>query len=149
MSDEKRKLHPARKAAWLYALRSGDYLQGQGQLKIETEEGPRYCCLGVACEVSGVGQWDFNGDFESYRTGRFQDGNAAEYDDRSWSTLTRRVAGWLQGVDGVSVVTDFTVEYLGVTDFTVEYLGERRLLSGLNDEGVSFSTIADLIEEQL
>ena len=41
---------------WLAALRSGDYQQGTGQLK----NGDRYCCLGVACEISGLGAWEFD-----------------------------------------------------------------------------------------
>jgi hypothetical protein len=35
---------------WIKALRSGRYQQGQGQLKLAGTN-PRYCCLGVACEV--------------------------------------------------------------------------------------------------
>jgi len=34
---------------WVKALRSGDYIQGNGQLK--TEDG-KFCCLGVLCEVT-------------------------------------------------------------------------------------------------
>lgn len=32
---------------WLNALRSGEYKQGRGNLRV----GDEYCCLGVACEV--------------------------------------------------------------------------------------------------
>ena len=42
---------------WIEALRSGNYQQGRGMLK-----GPLgYCCLGVLCEISGMGTW-----FDSY-----------------------------------------------------------------------------------
>lgn len=40
---------------WADALRSGEYKQGTGTLK---DEDGRYCCLGVACEISGLGEWD-------------------------------------------------------------------------------------------
>ena len=39
---------------WVAALRSGDYKQGRGDLHIPDD---RYCCLGVACEISGLGKW--------------------------------------------------------------------------------------------
>jgi hypothetical protein len=39
------------KAEWVAALRSGKYKQDIGYLKRDTVNGPRYCCLGVLCEV--------------------------------------------------------------------------------------------------
>ncbi len=39
---------------WIEALRSGNYQQGTGRLKLEN----RYCCLGVACDISGSVEWD-------------------------------------------------------------------------------------------
>jgi hypothetical protein len=41
---------------WVEALRSGEYRQGKGHLTVlDSEEQERsYCCLGVACEISGV-----------------------------------------------------------------------------------------------
>ncbi len=39
---------------WLAALRSGEYAQGRGRLKNNSDE---FCCLGVACDVSGLGKW--------------------------------------------------------------------------------------------
>lgn len=36
------------RAAWVEALRSGEYQQGVGRLAM----GGRHCCLGVACEVA-------------------------------------------------------------------------------------------------
>lgn len=35
------------RAAWVAALRSGEYKQGKGTLR----DGDRYCCLGVACDL--------------------------------------------------------------------------------------------------
>ena len=51
------KPNTARLRLWANALLSGKYYQGKGQLK--TKSGA-YCCLGVACEVSGKwfdGEW--------------------------------------------------------------------------------------------
>ena len=44
------------------ALRSGKYRQTRGRLR----DSKGFCCLGVACEISGVGKW--NGD-EGYNDG--------------------------------------------------------------------------------
>jgi len=38
---------------WAEALRSGKYEQGLGRLR----DGDKFCCLGVACDISGLGEW--------------------------------------------------------------------------------------------
>lgn len=43
---------------WVAALRSGKYKQTQGQLRLgSSPEYHSYCCLGVLCEISGLGHW--------------------------------------------------------------------------------------------
>jgi hypothetical protein len=44
---------------WIQALRSGEYEQGQGHLRLNQPFGakPRYCCLGVAQEVALRNGW--------------------------------------------------------------------------------------------
>lgn len=45
----------ANRAAWLTALRSGDYRQANGALRVDQPDvGPEYCCLGVAEDVQGA-----------------------------------------------------------------------------------------------
>lgn len=44
---------------WLKALRSGKYKQCDGKLYKEEESG--FCCLGVACEFSGVNPYEIDG----------------------------------------------------------------------------------------
>ena len=39
---------------WLEALRSGKYKQALSTLK---NNEAAYCCLGIACEISGLGEW--------------------------------------------------------------------------------------------
>lgn len=41
------------KANWLKALRSGEYEQCKGRLRL----GNGYCCVGVLCNISGQGKW--------------------------------------------------------------------------------------------
>ena len=60
---------------WITALESGKYRQGTGVLK---RPGGSYCCLGLACEVIGQGQWHSGLDCETYGS---PDGQA------SWARL--------------------------------------------------------------
>jgi hypothetical protein len=48
------------KAAWLAKLRSGEFAQGSSALRIwnAAKEVWGYCCLGVLCEMSGLGEWE-------------------------------------------------------------------------------------------
>lgn len=39
------------KNKWVSALRSGNYVQGKGQLRIDTGNVVKHCCLGVLCDV--------------------------------------------------------------------------------------------------
>lgn len=45
--------------SWCEALESGKYLQGTQQLRM----GNHFCCLGVACDLSGIGEWGSKGNF--------------------------------------------------------------------------------------
>jgi hypothetical protein len=47
------KTQIANRKKWVKALRSGKYKQTSGRL---VRDG-KYCCLGVACDVSGLGRW--------------------------------------------------------------------------------------------
>jgi hypothetical protein len=58
---------------WVKALRSGKYKRAIGALRNRN----RFCCLGVACDVSQVGEWGVNG-----------------YDGRN-GTLPASVCEWL------------------------------------------------------
>ena len=44
---------------WIVALRSGNYKQGKGALRNSNE----YCCLGVACDISSLGEWGDDREF--------------------------------------------------------------------------------------
>lgn len=57
-------------AKWVAALRSGEYDQVTGALHKTPADRPvdsptGYCCLGVACEISELGEWT---EYGSYRT---------------------------------------------------------------------------------
>ena len=102
---------------WVAALRSGKYPQTKGYL----HDLAGYCCLGVACEISGLGEW---GDDGTYLT-------PDSSDDRS---LPTGVAHWL------GLNPDAGSEGSFLDD------GHQTCLSGENDSGKSFAEIADIIE---
>jgi hypothetical protein len=45
---------------WLAALRSGEYKQTTSVLRRTISGEPKYCCLGVLCEVAGVPREDID-----------------------------------------------------------------------------------------
>jgi hypothetical protein len=53
------RLTPQFKLLWLSALLSGKYRQGRGGLKqVNVVDEETYCCLGVACDLTGEGEWE-------------------------------------------------------------------------------------------
>lgn len=112
---------------WVDALRSGEYDQTSGGLRRVDADGNAtgFCCLGVACEISGLGRWSDNG--MSYV--------ADEY--RSASYMPGPVRDWL-GLDSDDPLLN-DVKY-DDTPFTAS-------ASELNDTyDRSFGDIADAIE---
>ena len=117
------------KAKWLTALRSGEYLQGEGRLF--NSQDTSYCCLGVLCDVSGVGQWD----------------------DRAYYVVEDDSSGWLlpndMALDIFGATTMHGEEYAN-QDGTLPFKEREGLtvtLTALNDSGeFTFDQIADVIE---
>jgi hypothetical protein len=45
---------------WIKVLKNKEYEQGQETLKqINEGDEPKFCCLGVACDLSGLGEWKY------------------------------------------------------------------------------------------
>lgn len=106
------------------ALRSGDYKQSKQRLR--DKDG--FCCLGVACDISGISTWDE----DAYL------GN-----DRK---LPDAVMFELEWADN-SALTD-----IPLFDKDRVRLGARYYyynLATLNDDGLTFDQIADVIEAGL
>ena len=101
---------------WVKALRSGKYKQTTSVL--HDEEG--FCCLGVACDISGLGKW---------KSGLYEKRYAIDGGAGSVSVLPIPVRDWLG---------------LKSTNPTV---GQKQL-SIYNDAGKSFEEIADIIERE-
>ena len=108
---------------WIEALRSGDYKQTQKRLK----EDDGYCCLGVACDISGLGQW----------TNRCYDGGY-KYSKRDY---------WSE----VSYLPEEVMQYFGLTmkdGYARDKNGVGFTLLAMNDNNMSFDQIADIIESE-
>lgn len=119
-------IHEERRAELVVALRSGVYKQGTGTL----HPGDAYCPLGVACEISKLGEWE----------------NEWRY------SKNYRIEGSLYGNSYLLPLE--VVEYYGWSDpgakLTVPQRdGQFPNLAHLNDNGSTFSQIADVIEAGL
>lgn len=114
------------KHRWIEALESGEYQQGTHRLR--TFDGG-FCCLGVLCDVyskeTGI-QWK---DGVSPGFG----GNIANEFFGSITTLPWQVMDWA-GLD--TELGHFVLPN-----------GDRTSLSAMNDKGVKFPEIADVIEQ--
>lgn len=102
---------------WVEALRSGQYQQTQGALHKETG----WCCLGVACDL-------YAKKFPILR---------------NWKSNHEYFDGCALGTPGI------VAEWLGLRTTVGSFLlsnGEYSSLAGMNDAGVRFSVIANLIE---
>ena len=109
-----------RRRLWVEALRSGEYAQIAGGLR----RGDEYCCLGVACEISDLGEWE-----------PYPDSPDAAFAFMGMgSHLPLAVCDWL------GLLNEFG---------SFENSDEPDTADGLmamNDTGTSFAEIADLIE---
>lgn len=108
------------KARWVAALRSGEYKQGRHALKVNYST-PKYCCLGVLCEI--LPEVEEGPDGLSFFVGS----------ERVGALGTVRNDLDPDGPNGIGHLRSSDREYLAL----------------LNDDGKSFAEIADYIEANL
>ncbi len=117
-------MNAAIKAKWVAALRSGEYQQGAGRLC----DGTAFCCLGVLAnlyiEETGDGCWN----------------NATQY-------VFKDKDGFVEGTELPSAVMIWAD--LDIASPYVSTPHAQHDLITMNDAGVPFSKIADIIEEYL
>jgi hypothetical protein len=119
------------KEAWVNALRSGKYEQGSDRLR--GVDG--FCCLGVLCDIYAQEhntEWEFRGNEET----NLQPMDYWYYGGES-EFLPKSVMDWAElKINNPQLFVDDEEE-------------ESFYVSHLNDNGYTFTTIADLIEAQL
>jgi len=126
-------MNPEIKDRWIAALRSGSYKQTQGQLRSVSEPNC-YCCLGVLADLYLK---------DTQQDWRLQAGVDEEGSDQKRYLLHR------------NCFLDLSLEVLGWAGLhdsnpVVIYDDEGWSLAELNDDvGLSFTQIADIIDEQL
>lgn len=110
---------------WIAALRSGDYQQGTGNLQhiYSADEGYKYCCLGVLCDIAKLHGVDVPTNEEGWYTSNDPD-----------FLLDKNVRVWagLNDDDG---------------NYNPIYGGSGALYRD-NDNRTSFNQIADIIERE-
>lgn len=107
--------------AWVAALRSGKYKQGQQRLRTDDN---RFCCLGVACELA------VQAGIITYKR-----------DDQLGPTYVE--TGWKD----TALLPEVVRRWLGLTTNRGD-MSEGPCLTHLNDHDATFNEIADLIESQ-
>lgn len=120
------------KRQWLEALRSGEYTQGQGYLSSSRNvsftsrkkpQGQTYCCLGVLCDLAV----------------------------KAGVPVKTVVEAGVTRYDGMmAYLPDSVLNWAGPRGLTNSgRVSPKVLLSELNDKGVTFEEIANLIEENV
>lgn len=120
-------MNPDVKQAWLEALRGDTYQQTVAKLRSfdRNYQVEGFCCLGVLCDLhakAGLGAWEF--DAERVKSTYEKHGDTLPSVVMLWAGLTE---------PNPHVIAE----------------GYQRTLASLNDAGVSFAEIADLIEGNL
>ena len=147
-------------AAWVASLRTTDLKQAHYNLKEGKDDDMSYCCLGVACEMSGTGIWALGKPFDDVY-GYVVLGEAAPFG--CLPPAIREEYG-LRTEVGEFEVTDewlaqFRKRYARTAVVFDEYMSERltnvAALAWLNDWQnkyrefpFTFAMIADIIEAQ-
>lgn len=136
------KIEPEFKKKWLEALRSGKY--EQGRLFLKNLSG-KYCCLGVACDISNNGKWLPGSN--CYNFEESENGNIAE--------------NHLPSTTKLEYFSDEKSPYIVVDDLTLDDRNEIRkkfgnvdviTLADLNDSWsflFTFEEIANFIEKYM
>ena len=121
---------------WVSALRSGKYEQGRGQLN---QNDKRYCCLGVACELIA------NDSLVRKSDNNLSGDERLIYYDLDSVRPSKRSMNFIGiNYDSIFVINNDVLELL--SDYIYHEVGEVVTLMHLNDIGVPFPIIADVIE---
>ncbi len=138
-------MNPEIKAEWLTALRDGSYKQGKSRLRTDPNNGDsEYCCFGVLCDIiakRGLGKWghddgrDANpGPVFLYKDDPDGKGPVALYAPDDMLT-------------DIGFSSDKQISMVGMGG-TVHHQASRAF-ADMNDNGMPFTAIADVIEKEI
>lgn len=111
---------------WVKALRSGKYKQGE-PMKLKDSNG-EFCCLGVLCDISGKGEFEYSNAEETYQF------------NNSTLALPEKVTKWAGMTDGLGRSKDNTIELYNLNDTGILNLETGKI------ERLTFDEIADIIQ---
>lgn len=136
----------ARIRDFVTALRSGEYEQTGNQLAREVCGKKAYCCEGVAVERYGAQlgfdvSWQETPRAASMDAQLTLDGEADFAEDNFWEALGLSVGEDNDASSGFALVLPVGKEFRDSGAKAVSFMG-------LNDDGLTFAQIADLIEWQ-
>ena len=143
-------MKPEIKTRWLEALRSGRYKQGRSALRTSNNE---FCCLGVLCDIvrdQVGGRWEAESDACAFVVGTETRGDSSAFFLPPSVAAFAGIAGIADSMDfgsgtvrpGVQLPPDHPMAGNARKDGSVT-------LDRLNDGGLSFAQIADVIESHL
>ena len=152
-------LKPEIKAKWVAALRSGEYAQYAGGLRINPTNRPAgFCCLGVLCDLhakEGLGEWENLVYAPAAKAGR---SGYLPAEVVQWAVVPeafeaipvgcRAVSGTPVGPFAVSG-PEGTRQTVLPDSFAVRLPTGMKTLNDMNDEGMTFEQVAAAIEAQL
>ena len=124
-------MNPEVKKQWLEALRGGRYTQGVNYLRDEKDS---FCCLGVLCDL--YTKQNPNAKWVQLKANTYYTLSVQGVDSLYSGYLPEKVYTWA-GLDSTNPLAK-TVDY----DF-------KEPLTSMNDNGMKFSEIADIIEREL
>jgi len=117
-------MDPKIKRKWLAALRSGEYVQGKGNLLSIEESGEHsFCCLGVLC------------DLHSRETGQ-------KWEVKKYDNVFSGLYNVSRYLENCNILPSAVEKWAGdnIPNWT---------LADMNDNGKSFKTIANYIEKEI
>ncbi len=117
------------KDLWVRALRSGEFKQCKGQL----EKDGKYCALGVLSILALIeGQCTY---LPEGKSGRFDHKKfKLSFNIMKWARIAQEEEKFLNSIE---------------QEVKIHYKGRPTTIARLNDLGISFLELADLIEKQL
>lgn len=157
-------MNPDVKKMWVEALRSGKYQQCTGKLHdyldIEDSLVPEsskhsYCCLGVLCDLALKNGVDVQLQYRRVYEGMPESQSVYFYDDES-GVLPESVMRWA-GINEKNPDIYLGDIRAGIVQLMIDELGNDsdinehsyQLISEINDLGIGFLDIADIIEKSL